>query len=184
MLEAVFQSWPTVPLTSEEVVDVLCCYNVPRLQLTGISQSYISQWLLQQGLEMSDSKRRAFYRWYLLERNNPGETHSKLMVRQGMYATGRVYNNAAEGWDYRSLDGWWMFGTRRTNNDSVDPTPEDKLNGKEVCRLDNVGWKVLYETKYYTFSMNLNHCLLTPSICLPLHPTVLHGKPTHLRSRR
>ncbi|KAG7500438.1 homeobox-containing protein 1-like isoform X1 [Solea senegalensis] len=43
-------------------------------QVTGISQSYISQWLLQQGLEMSDSKRRAFYRWYLLERNNPGET--------------------------------------------------------------------------------------------------------------
>ncbi|XP_055013395.1 homeobox-containing protein 1 isoform X1 [Boleophthalmus pectinirostris] len=40
-------------------------------QVTGISQSYISQWLLQQGLEMSDSKRRAFYRWYLLERNNP-----------------------------------------------------------------------------------------------------------------
>lgn len=30
--------------------------------------------------------------------------------------------------------------------------------------------------------MNVNHCLLTPSICLPLHPTVLHGKPTHLRS--
>uniref|UniRef100_A0A1A8J039 Uncharacterized protein n=1 Tax=Nothobranchius kuhntae TaxID=321403 RepID=A0A1A8J039_NOTKU len=43
---------------------------------TGISQSYISQWLLQQGLEMSDSKRRAFYRWYLLERNNPGATLS------------------------------------------------------------------------------------------------------------
>ncbi|KAM9776626.1 homeobox-containing protein 1 isoform 1-T1 [Syngnathus typhle] len=41
-------------------------------QVTGISQSYISQWLLQQGLEMSDSKRRAFYRWYLLERTNPG----------------------------------------------------------------------------------------------------------------
>lgn len=45
-----------------------------RLVRAGISQSYISQWLLQQGLEMSDSKRRAFYRWYLLERNNPGET--------------------------------------------------------------------------------------------------------------
>ncbi|KAJ8348014.1 hypothetical protein SKAU_G00266030 [Synaphobranchus kaupii] len=42
-------------------------------QVTGISQSYISQWLLQQGLEMSDSKRRAFYRWYLLERSSPGE---------------------------------------------------------------------------------------------------------------
>uniref|UniRef100_A0A674D9N8 Homeobox-containing protein 1 n=1 Tax=Salmo trutta TaxID=8032 RepID=A0A674D9N8_SALTR len=41
-------------------------------QVTGISQSYISQWLLQQGLEMSDSKRRSFYRWYLLEKNNPG----------------------------------------------------------------------------------------------------------------
>ncbi|KAL4629478.1 homeobox-containing protein 1-like isoform X2 [Arapaima gigas] len=41
-------------------------------QVTGISQSYISQWLLQQGLEMSDSKRRSFYRWYLLERNSPG----------------------------------------------------------------------------------------------------------------
>ncbi|KAG9355647.1 hypothetical protein JZ751_000485 [Albula glossodonta] len=45
-------------------------------QVTGISQSYISQWLLQQGLEMSDPKRRAFYRWYLLERNNPGTTMS------------------------------------------------------------------------------------------------------------
>lgn len=50
------------------------------LRHTGISQSYISQWLLQQGLEMSDSKRRAFYRWYLLERNNPGETRSRLRV--------------------------------------------------------------------------------------------------------
>ncbi|XP_028316569.1 homeobox-containing protein 1 isoform X2 [Gouania willdenowi] len=46
-------------------------------QVTGISQSYISQWLLQQGLEMSDSKRRAFYRWYLLERNNPGQRWSE-----------------------------------------------------------------------------------------------------------
>ncbi|XP_054618985.1 homeobox-containing protein 1 isoform X1 [Dunckerocampus dactyliophorus] len=46
-------------------------------QVTGISQSYISQWLLQQGLEMSDSKRRAFYRWYLLERNNPGPRWSE-----------------------------------------------------------------------------------------------------------
>ncbi|XP_059365759.1 homeobox-containing protein 1 isoform X2 [Carassius carassius] len=45
-------------------------------QVTGISQSYISQWLLQQGLEMSDSKRRAFYCWYLLERNSPGATLS------------------------------------------------------------------------------------------------------------
>ncbi|XP_041089999.1 homeobox-containing protein 1 [Polyodon spathula] len=45
-------------------------------QVTGISQSYISQWLLQQGLEMSDPKKRAFYRWYLLERSSPGATLS------------------------------------------------------------------------------------------------------------
>ncbi|RXM93574.1 Homeobox-containing protein 1 [Acipenser ruthenus] len=45
-------------------------------QVTGISQSYISQWLLQQGLEMSDPKKRAFYRWYLLERSSPGTTLS------------------------------------------------------------------------------------------------------------
>lgn len=46
----------------------------------GISQSYISQWLLQQGLEMSDSKRRAFYRWYLLERNSPGKLWYRCTV--------------------------------------------------------------------------------------------------------
>lgn len=51
----------------------------------GISQSYISQWLLQQGLEMSDSKRRAFYRWYLLERSNPGETRGGAGIRDWDY---------------------------------------------------------------------------------------------------
>ncbi|XP_047238883.1 homeobox-containing protein 1 isoform X4 [Girardinichthys multiradiatus] len=66
-------------------------------QVTGISQSYISQWLLQQGLEMSDSKRRAFYRWYLLERNNPGATLSMRSLvkeepdwRTGIIASDRV----------------------------------------------------------------------------------------------
>ncbi|XP_058475981.1 homeobox-containing protein 1 isoform X5 [Solea solea] len=53
-------------------------------QVTGISQSYISQWLLQQGLEMSDSKRRAFYRWYLLERNNPGETQGATLSMRSL----------------------------------------------------------------------------------------------------
>lgn len=51
----------------------LCSFIYTHVFFVGISQSYISQWLLQQGLEMSDSKRRAFYRWYLLERNSPGE---------------------------------------------------------------------------------------------------------------
>ncbi|CAL1584373.1 unnamed protein product [Knipowitschia caucasica] len=58
-------------------------------QVTGISQSYISQWLLQQGLEMSDSKRRAFYRWYLLERNNPGLRWSENQHSVSPTARGR-----------------------------------------------------------------------------------------------
>ncbi|XP_061597051.1 homeobox-containing protein 1 isoform X3 [Cololabis saira] len=62
-------------LVKEEIKSFLNSRRISQAivgQVTGISQSYISQWLLQQGLEMSDSKRRAFYRWYLLERNNPG----------------------------------------------------------------------------------------------------------------
>ncbi|XP_048849718.1 homeobox-containing protein 1 isoform X3 [Brienomyrus brachyistius] len=62
-------------LVKEEIKSFLNSRRISQAivgQVTGISQSYISQWLLQQGLEMSDSKRRAFYRWYLLERNTPG----------------------------------------------------------------------------------------------------------------
>ncbi|KAG7268008.1 hypothetical protein CRUP_025882 [Coryphaenoides rupestris] len=40
-------------------------------QVTGISQSRISHWLVQQGSDLSDQKKRAFYRWYLLEKTNP-----------------------------------------------------------------------------------------------------------------
>ncbi|XP_040909167.1 homeobox-containing protein 1 isoform X2 [Toxotes jaculatrix] len=66
-------------------------------QVTGISQSYISQWLLQQGLEMSDSKRRAFYRWYLLERNNPGATLSmrSLVKEEPDWRTGIMSTDRA-----------------------------------------------------------------------------------------
>ncbi|XP_032437097.1 homeobox-containing protein 1 isoform X3 [Xiphophorus hellerii] len=66
-------------------------------QVTGISQSYISQWLLQQGLEMSDSKRRAFYRWYLLERNNPGATLSmrSLVKEEPDWRTGIIASDRA-----------------------------------------------------------------------------------------
>ncbi|XP_063756221.1 homeobox-containing protein 1 isoform X3 [Eleginops maclovinus] len=66
-------------------------------QVTGISQSYISQWLLQQGLEMSDSKRRAFYRWYLLERNNPGATLSmrSLVKEEPDWRTGMMSGDRA-----------------------------------------------------------------------------------------
>ncbi|XP_043551313.1 homeobox-containing protein 1-like isoform X5 [Chiloscyllium plagiosum] len=43
-------------------------------QVTGMSRSFISQWLLQQGLDMSEPKKRTLYRWYLLEKINPGAT--------------------------------------------------------------------------------------------------------------
>uniref|UniRef100_A0AAY4DPA4 Homeobox-containing protein 1 n=1 Tax=Denticeps clupeoides TaxID=299321 RepID=A0AAY4DPA4_9TELE len=43
-------------------------------QVTGISQSRISHWLLQQGSDLSEQKKRAFYRWYQLEKTNPGAT--------------------------------------------------------------------------------------------------------------
>ncbi|XP_061671731.1 homeobox-containing protein 1 isoform X2 [Syngnathoides biaculeatus] len=66
-------------------------------QVTGISQSYISQWLLQQGLEMSDSKRRAFYRWYLLERNNPGLRWSESQHSASPRARGGDRDGLAAG---------------------------------------------------------------------------------------
>ncbi len=40
----------------------------------GISQSRISHWLLQQGSDLSEQKKRAFYRWYQLEKTTPGNT--------------------------------------------------------------------------------------------------------------
>ncbi|RXM95944.1 Homeobox-containing protein 1 [Acipenser ruthenus] len=42
----------------------------------GISQSRISHWLLQQGSDLSEQKKRAFYRWYQLEKTSPGATLS------------------------------------------------------------------------------------------------------------
>nr|XP_020472639.1 homeobox-containing protein 1 [Monopterus albus] len=41
-------------------------------QVTGISQSRISHWLLQHGSDLSEQKKRAFYRWYTLEKTTPG----------------------------------------------------------------------------------------------------------------
>uniref|UniRef100_A0AAV2LLM8 Tyrosyl-DNA phosphodiesterase 1 n=1 Tax=Knipowitschia caucasica TaxID=637954 RepID=A0AAV2LLM8_KNICA len=41
---------------------------------SGISQSRISHWLLQQGSDLSEQKKRAFFRWYQLEKTNPGAT--------------------------------------------------------------------------------------------------------------
>ncbi|XP_035279166.1 homeobox-containing protein 1-like isoform X3 [Anguilla anguilla] len=45
-------------------------------QVTGISQSRISHWLLQQGSDLSEQKKRAFFRWYQLEKTSPGATLS------------------------------------------------------------------------------------------------------------
>ncbi|XP_042188855.1 homeobox-containing protein 1 isoform X1 [Callorhinchus milii] len=49
-------------------------------QVTGMSRSFISQWLLQQGLDMSELKKRALYRWYLLEKTSPGATLSMRLA--------------------------------------------------------------------------------------------------------
>lgn len=57
---------------------------------------------------MSDSKRRAFYRWYLLERNNPGETRGRLVVA-----------DTAEEWDCRSLQGMLGVKHRKSNYGKV-----------------------------------------------------------------
>ncbi|XP_077420672.1 homeobox-containing protein 1-like isoform X2 [Vanacampus margaritifer] len=43
-------------------------------QVTGISQSRISHWLLQQGSDLSEQKKRAFFRWYQMEKSSPGAT--------------------------------------------------------------------------------------------------------------
>uniref|UniRef100_A0AAZ3QPQ8 Homeobox-containing protein 1 n=1 Tax=Oncorhynchus tshawytscha TaxID=74940 RepID=A0AAZ3QPQ8_ONCTS len=43
-------------------------------QVTGISQSRISHWLLQHGSDLSEQKKRAFYHWYQLEKTSPGAT--------------------------------------------------------------------------------------------------------------
>lgn len=71
---------------------MICWNDSFVLRCAGISQSYISQWLLQQGLEMSDSKRRAFYRWYLLERNNPGEETENHMGVLSLPAADQLAN--------------------------------------------------------------------------------------------
>lgn len=42
----------------------------------GISQSRISHWLLQHGSDLSEQKKRAFYRWYTLEKTTPGKPHT------------------------------------------------------------------------------------------------------------
>uniref|UniRef100_A0A4W5QR34 Zgc:91944 n=1 Tax=Hucho hucho TaxID=62062 RepID=A0A4W5QR34_9TELE len=70
------EDWDLEEKVEEYMRSTILSHRPVYLKITGevkpICQSYISQWLLQQGLEMSDSKRRSFYRWYLLEKNNPG----------------------------------------------------------------------------------------------------------------
>ncbi|KAK6294882.1 hypothetical protein J4Q44_G00341080 [Coregonus suidteri] len=55
-------------------------------QVTGISQSRISHWLLQHGSDLSEQKKRAFYQWYQLEKTTPGATlnmrHSPMALEE------------------------------------------------------------------------------------------------------
>ncbi|XP_051919403.1 homeobox-containing protein 1-like isoform X2 [Hippocampus zosterae] len=46
-------------------------------QVTGISQSHISHWLLQQGSDLSEQKKRAFFRWYQLEKSSPADAREE-----------------------------------------------------------------------------------------------------------
>ncbi|KAM4629949.1 homeobox-containing protein 1 isoform 1-T1 [Polymixia lowei] len=91
-------------------------------QVTGISQSYISQWLLQQGLEMSDSKRRAFYRWYLLERNNPGLRWSESQHSLGPMPRARGDRDRGD----RDKDGTGAVASASLTN--ILPNPNTTLN--------------------------------------------------------
>ncbi|TRY59793.1 hypothetical protein DNTS_024218 [Danionella cerebrum] len=65
-------------------------------QVTGISQSRISHWLLQQGSDLSEQKKRAFYRWYQLEKTNPvcqnSESSNSTMT---VISNGTVYSSGA-----------------------------------------------------------------------------------------
>ncbi|KAM9765010.1 homeobox-containing protein 1-like isoform 1-T1 [Menidia menidia] len=64
-------------LIKEEIKSFLANRRISQAvvaQVTGISQSRISHWLLQQGSDLSEQKKRAFFRWYQLEKNNPGAT--------------------------------------------------------------------------------------------------------------
>ncbi|XP_075867302.1 homeobox-containing protein 1 isoform X3 [Nelusetta ayraudi] len=88
-------------------------------QVTGISQSYISQWLLQQGLEMSDSKRRAFYRWYLLERNNPGLRWSES--QHSVSPTPRARGGDRDGTVTGASGG--LAGVLPNPNTNLNPNP-------------------------------------------------------------
>ncbi|XP_053721206.1 homeobox-containing protein 1-like isoform X2 [Synchiropus splendidus] len=61
----------------EEIKSFLAARRISQAvvaQVTGISQSRISHWLLQQGSDLSEQKKRAFFRWYQLEKSNPGVT--------------------------------------------------------------------------------------------------------------
>ncbi|XP_058485275.1 homeobox-containing protein 1-like isoform X2 [Solea solea] len=64
-------------LIKEEIKSFLANRRISQAvvaQVTGISQSRISHWLLQQGSDLSEQKKRAFFRWYQLEKSNPGAT--------------------------------------------------------------------------------------------------------------
>lgn len=56
------------------------CCNSKSCCFPGISQSRISHWLLQHGSDLSEQKKRAFYRWYTLEKTTPGTSFYTLIV--------------------------------------------------------------------------------------------------------
>uniref|UniRef100_A0A672NV52 Homeobox containing 1 n=1 Tax=Sinocyclocheilus grahami TaxID=75366 RepID=A0A672NV52_SINGR len=66
-------------------------------QVTGISQSRISHWLLQQGSDLSEQKKRAFYRWYQLEKTTPDAC---TVDSEGLKC------NQEKSYDMKRIDYW------------------------------------------------------------------------------
>ena len=63
----------SLPYTLTPDITTMICSQHVFLSSPGISQSRISLWLNQQGSDLSEQKKRAFVRWYQLEKTNPGD---------------------------------------------------------------------------------------------------------------
>lgn len=74
------RSAQATPRSHERELTCLLTVQIsPLLPPPGISQSRISHWLLQQGSDLSEQKKRAFFRWYQLEKSNPGNATLRLV---------------------------------------------------------------------------------------------------------
>lgn len=78
------------------------CSNLMSGCFPGISQSRISHWLLQHGSDLSEQKKRAFYRWYTLEKTTPGTS--------GLINWHTLFWHVALIWQLAAERKWWGGG--------------------------------------------------------------------------